>query len=508
MNEQEEEEDNAKAEVIDSAWLKKTALNFEKKISKNAELRAKYESEPQKFIKSEGDLDASIKALSILSENADLYSEFAKLGCVGSLVSLLSHDNTDIAIDTIEIISELIDQDVEAEAEQWDALVDALLDADLIDLLCANISRLDEKEETDRNGVYHILEVIESLGSKATIADKLGNHSSIIPWLLARSTSAEPKTTQNKQYAAEVLSILLQSSPSCRTHFTRTNGVDTYLQSLSPYRKHNPSKPNQEEEEHAENLFDSLACILEDANGKDKFLESEGIELCLLMIKEGKWSRPRALKLLDHSTSGTHSTESNTRIINSAGLKPLCTTFMKKTTPRQSTEHLLDIFLSMLNTLPSESPERIRLLAKFIERDYEKISRLLHLRGEYAARLAAVDVEIASERQRRDSSDDDVEATATQFSRRSDAGLFSLQTLDTILAWLVAEDDGAKGKIAGELVEGGGLASIKETLVARLGDIAAEEGEDGSGSGSGSGTVEGERDLVREILNTLIGFLV
>lgn len=35
-------------EKIDSAWLKKTALNFEKRISKNAELRAKFEGEPQK----------------------------------------------------------------------------------------------------------------------------------------------------------------------------------------------------------------------------------------------------------------------------------------------------------------------------------------------------------------------------------------------------------------------------------------------------------------------------
>lgn len=36
------------AEKIDSAWLRKLALNFEKKITKNAELRAKYENDPSK----------------------------------------------------------------------------------------------------------------------------------------------------------------------------------------------------------------------------------------------------------------------------------------------------------------------------------------------------------------------------------------------------------------------------------------------------------------------------
>lgn len=76
---------------------------------------------------SEADLDADIKALSILSEHPVLYDEFAKIGCVSSLVSLLSHENTDIAIDAIEIINELTDEDVEAEQSHWDALVDAMV---------------------------------------------------------------------------------------------------------------------------------------------------------------------------------------------------------------------------------------------------------------------------------------------------------------------------------------------------------------------------------------------
>lgn len=76
---------------------------------------------------SEADLDSEIKGLSILSEHSELYEEFAKMGCVGSLISLLSHENTDIAIGVIQIISELTDEDVEAEQEQWDALVQAMV---------------------------------------------------------------------------------------------------------------------------------------------------------------------------------------------------------------------------------------------------------------------------------------------------------------------------------------------------------------------------------------------
>ena len=93
-----------------------------------------------RFMSSEADLDADIKALSILSEHPELYEEFAKLGCVASLVSLLSHENTDIAIDTIEIINELTDEDVEAEQAQWDALVDAMVRSDLGDLFLIKIA--------------------------------------------------------------------------------------------------------------------------------------------------------------------------------------------------------------------------------------------------------------------------------------------------------------------------------------------------------------------------------
>ena len=109
---------------------------------------------------SEADLDADVKGLSILSEHPELYEEFVRLGCVGSLVSLLSHENTDIAIDALEIISELTDEDVEAEQSQWDAIVDAMLESDLLNLLHQNISRLDEGLESDRAGVYHVLGVI------------------------------------------------------------------------------------------------------------------------------------------------------------------------------------------------------------------------------------------------------------------------------------------------------------------------------------------------------------
>lgn len=39
-----------KEERIDAAWVRKIALNFEKRISKNSELRAKFELTPEKYV--------------------------------------------------------------------------------------------------------------------------------------------------------------------------------------------------------------------------------------------------------------------------------------------------------------------------------------------------------------------------------------------------------------------------------------------------------------------------
>ena len=411
---------------------------------------------------SEADLDADIKALSILSEHPELYEEFAKLGCVSSLVSLLSHDNTDIAIDAIEIINELTDENVEAEQGQWDALVDAMLEADLLNLLHENISRFNEDNESDRAGTYHVLSVLENLSSRPSIAAALGKETRFFPWLLSRIRKAEPTVSQNKQYAAEILAILLQSSPANCTKINSLDSIDAILQLLSSYRKRDPPK-GTEEEEYMANLFDCITCLVDPATGKAMFIEAEGIELCLIMLREGKMSKPRALRLLDHALGGPDGFSCCEKLVEAAGLKPTFGLFMKKQ-DKEMTEHLLGILASMLRSLPANEAPRIRLLAKFVEKDYQACDRLVKLRREYASKMAVIDTEIRQE-QARFNAEESEEKADEWFSRRLDAGLYVLQTVDTILAWLVAEDDGARRKIESLLADRDeGLKDVMATL--------------------------------------------
>jgi beta-catenin-like protein 1 len=60
-----------------------------------------------------------------LTQNPALYyPELVKTGTVGLLASLLSHENTDIAIDVVQVVQELTDEDVGAEDENLSDMED------------------------------------------------------------------------------------------------------------------------------------------------------------------------------------------------------------------------------------------------------------------------------------------------------------------------------------------------------------------------------------------------
>lgn len=541
-------------EKLDAAWLRRTVQSFSTRIAKNAEQRAKFEDQPQHFMASEAALDQEIKGLSLLSEAPSLYGLFAELGGVEKLTGLLAHENTDVAIGAVQVLAELTDEDVTTEQEQWDEFVAAALEADLPGLLVGNLKRLDEDgddAEGDRSGVYHSLNLVENLASQVTAAEAMLQESGFLTWLIQRMQKAEPApsppVTQNKQYAAEVLAILLQASAKNRQHtltspstITKTNAdggvldvVDILLQLLAPYRKRDPPKDTNEEE-YAENVFDSLTILVDTNRGKSAFVRNEGVELVLIMLREAtsvakpKFSKPRALRLLDHAAAAAAAAEVDDggeaaldvceKIVDAAGLKPLFAAFMKgsrddaatghasdRAEKRQDTEHILGMFASMLRLLPGESAARIRLLSKFLEgKDYEKLARLVRLRREYKLRLSPVDERIAVERQAFLDAGDGSAAERAELedewlSRRLDAGLFSFQTVDVLLAWLVAEDDAARTKIGALLGDDRtALGDVASTLREQLAGLEADKG---GADADGLRGLESSIDMLR----TLIG---
>jgi beta-catenin-like protein 1 len=77
----------------------------------------------------------------------------------------------------------------------------------------------------------------------------------------------------------------------------------------------------------------------------------------------------------------------------------------KKTTTAtpasEDTSHTLGILSSLFSNLPSDSASRVRLLAKFVEANYEKVDKLLEFRDSATARLDIADQEIEREKEAR-----------------------------------------------------------------------------------------------------------
>ncbi|KAJ3554103.1 hypothetical protein NM688_g3281 [Phlebia brevispora] len=454
-------------EEMNITAVRRLLTRFERAMDKNQDQRSKWPDDPTKFIDSEADLDAAIKALLPLAQYPKLaFPELVSSEAVTRLTGLLSHENVDIVIDVVEIINEFTDEDVGNEAEEEEeeeeeegsrekalrTLVESLVSNSILELLVDNLKRMNETEESDRQGVFHILGIFENLiGFNADLSLQLISKTTILKWLLDRIQAK--KYDENRGYAAELISILLQNNRANRLAFGKEDGVEACLKVLSRYRKRDPA--DADETEFMENVFDALCSALGEPETKKLFLDSEGIDLMVLMMKDKMQARSRSIKVLDYAMSGPSGSACCETFVEALGLKNLFSTFMGKASKKQhktlpeDTSHTLSIISSLFSNLASDSPARIRLLTKFVENTYEKVDKLLEIRDACQGRLKQVEKEIEDEKKdliaQGESVGEDMEDL--WYLRRLDSGLFTLQTVDYILAWVTMEDDGIRAHI-------------------------------------------------------------
>jgi hypothetical protein len=148
-----------------------------------------------------------------------------------------------------------------------------------------------------------------------------------------------------------------------------------------------------------------------------------------LMSREKLLAKTRAIKVLSYAMQTEAGAANCEKFVEVLGLKTFFPAFMGKvssqfhtvwyrakvqgegkkkklgaTSSFEDEEHLLGILVSLFTNLESDTPPRIRLLAKFVENEYEKVERLLEMREAAEGKLRSVDRDIASERQVRISS--------------------------------------------------------------------------------------------------------
>ena len=121
-------EDEDLGEALDAGAVKRMLLNFEKKVLKNQEMRIKFPDLPEKFMESEIELNDEIQKLHVIATVPEHYPILIELNILETLVGLLSHDNSDVAIAVIDLLQEMTDVDALNDSEEEAiGLMDALL---------------------------------------------------------------------------------------------------------------------------------------------------------------------------------------------------------------------------------------------------------------------------------------------------------------------------------------------------------------------------------------------
>ena len=281
---------------------------LKKSVEKNEMMRAKYASTPEKFMESELKLHEDIVSWKDLAaSNVSYYTDFVSYGAVECMLSLLTHENTDIALVVMNVFVELLDPNlIKQKLLQEDGGVDgirclalAYIDGNGLELSIPILQRLDPNEEEEEKGIEDILTLVEYLldldfmgaisspstsTTKESIPSILATKTTFISYLLEKmSTRKTKKTKENeiiwnislKLHASEILATTLQHDdsriylkdlstlPSCsltedETKNTGdvTDGMEALVQCVAQYRKSDPI--SDEECEYLENVFDTV----------------------------------------------------------------------------------------------------------------------------------------------------------------------------------------------------------------------------------------------------------
>lgn len=455
--------------ALDARAVKAMAKALQKRIRQNALLREKHADEPAKFMDSEVELDVELARWKPVAAAPMLYPQLVELGVAPMLLGLLAHENLDIRLSVISLLSELTDAD-EAEENSLAAAVDLakhLVEQKLLPLLVSNLYQLsstakdDESEEEDEEaaGIYNSLQILENLADLTPhMSERVASDTPIFQFLMSQVVPKR-RFSQNKLYASEILSIVLQSGPKPRDAFVKPQTLhvvdgdstrhkdkkkskaevdlmDELLQAIAPYRKKDPS--SDEEEEFVENLVNSLCSILLSPSAQQHFRRLEGLELMLRCLKDRKlFIFPAALRVLDHATMDN--ARNCERLVEVGGLKSIFSVFMgrksakasnnKKRDKAKEEENVVGIVTSMCAFVHVDAKYDVfdRLHAKFVESDMEKVDRLVDLFSKYLNRVAnSTQVD----------DDDEEQDNEDRYLLRLDAGLFVLQRIAFVIAHL------------------------------------------------------------------------
>lgn len=108
------------------------------------------------------------------------------------------------------------------------ALVEAMLEANALELMVQRMSSLNEKAEDEAKAVNSCLNTFENMVEiDPSVASTLVEKTTLLKWLLGRLRMRD--FDANKQEASELLAILVQGNQAIQRKLGESGGIDTLL---------------------------------------------------------------------------------------------------------------------------------------------------------------------------------------------------------------------------------------------------------------------------------------
>jgi len=248
-----EQPHSSKLLELSSRGIQSAAQSLERTLQRNQLLRAQHEDDPEKFMMNELALNDEIVSFQAAAVDVGLYGKLVEFGVMGSFLTLMNHENSDVAISVLNVLVELLDPDVLLQQEKGESsekmdpserarnmglLANAFVDGGGLEMLSSNLGRFDETVEDDAKGVEDALTLVESLldldrtgvlqsgrtsdqQESLSVVSCICKQTAFLSWLFQRieeTDSSDEATTSPaaispavlKLHSSEVLSAILQ----------------------------------------------------------------------------------------------------------------------------------------------------------------------------------------------------------------------------------------------------------------------------------------------------------
>ena len=215
--------------------------SLDRALRRNRASRDEHPDDPAKFVDDEVALNDAVLCLKDAAADVGLYPELVECGMADSLLTLLGHENVDVAAGAVEVLAELLDPSLllvvvasgdddgngggnapsssssGGRAGCVASLANAFVDGGGLDLLSSNLGRLDESVDEESRCAEEVLALVESLldldragalgrgppssspsgdgggggdeddgGERPSVAACICERTSLVPWLFER----------------------------------------------------------------------------------------------------------------------------------------------------------------------------------------------------------------------------------------------------------------------------------------------------------------------------------